>query len=151
MCWAVGGLQLAPGCVSLSIRHSFPVSFPLSLFVCVCVCVCERDTESSTCSGAVDEQNKMPWYAEQCPSMLAVTYSNGIGDRTIVTTDVSKHSGCTTKFTGTSAAAPIASGIIALVLQVRYVDVIILVSKLDVNFVSLPSLNGKTVAGLAIN
>ena len=70
-------------------------------------------------SGAVDEKNRMPWYAELCPCMLAVTYSNGDGDRTIVTTDVSVHKGCTKRFTGTSAAAPIASGTIALMLQVR--------------------------------
>ncbi len=63
--------------------------------------------------------NKMPWYAELCPAMLAVTYSNGMGDRNVVTTDVSQHSGCTDKFSGTSAAAPIAAGMVALVLQVR--------------------------------
>lgn len=71
--------------------------------------------------------------------MLAVTYSNGEagGDRNIVsvcgarcfylvlsyimqaTTDTVSLGGCTESFTGTSAAAPIASGLIALVLQVR--------------------------------
>jgi len=69
--------------------------------------------------GAVDERNKMPYYAELCPAMLAVTYSNGNRDRNIVTTDASSHHGCTTSFSGTSAAAPIASGMIALMLQVR--------------------------------
>lgn len=74
--------------------------------------------------GAVDEQNKMPYYAELCPSMLAVTYSNGhaSGDRNIVTTDASTHGGCTKSFSGTSAAAPIAAGMVALMLQVRYID-----------------------------
>ena len=71
--------------------------------------------------GAVDEKNKMPYYAEPCPCMLAVTYSNGHskGDRNIVTTDASTHGGCTNSFSGTSAAAPIAAGMVALMLQVR--------------------------------
>lgn len=35
--------------------------------VCVCVCV----------AGAVDEKGRMPFYAEECASMLAVTFSSG--------------------------------------------------------------------------
>lgn len=37
-------------------------------------------------TGAVDEYNSMPYYAELCSAMLAVTYSNGHshGDRMIV-------------------------------------------------------------------
>ena len=71
--------------------------------------------------GAVDEFNKMPYYAEPCPNTLAVTYSNGhaMNDRTIVTTDTSTKGGCTNGFTGTSAAAPIAAGMVALMLEVR--------------------------------
>jgi proprotein convertase subtilisin/kexin type 7 len=71
--------------------------------------------------GAVDELNSMPYYAELCSAMLAVTYSNGHsqGDRMVVTTDASSHKGCTYSFSGTSASAPIASGIIALMLQIR--------------------------------
>ena len=84
----------------------------------------------------------MPYYAELCSAMLAVTYSNGHshGDRMVVgfqlnavtvccidsiisisqvTTDASSHHGCTHSFSGTSAAAPIASGMIALMLQAR--------------------------------
>ena len=36
--------------------------------------------------GAVDELNSMPYYAELCSAMLAVTYSNGHsqGDRMVV-------------------------------------------------------------------
>lgn len=72
-------------------------------------------------TGAVDEFNKMPYYAEPCPNTLAVTYSNGhaMNDRTIVTTDTSTKGGCTKGFTGTSAAAPIAAGMVALMLEVR--------------------------------
>lgn len=31
------------------------------------------------CSGAVDELGQMPYYAEHCAAMLAVTYSSGQG------------------------------------------------------------------------
>lgn len=68
--------------------------------------------------GAVNDRGKSPWYAEPCPSTLAVTYSSGEtqgNDKQIVTTDL-KHM-CTKRHTGTSAAAPLAAGIFALVLQ----------------------------------
>lgn len=69
--------------------------------------------------GAVDNCGKKPWYAEECPSTLAVTYSSGevTGklDKQIATTDL--HGGCTKQHTGTSAAAPLAAGIFALVLE----------------------------------
>ncbi|CAD5123749.1 unnamed protein product [Dimorphilus gyrociliatus] len=70
--------------------------------------------------GAVTEYGKMPFYAEQCASMLAVTFSSGsMSDRAIVTTDwtLGDANGCTASHTGTSAAAPIAAGIIALILS----------------------------------
>ena len=35
-------------------------------------------------AGAVNENNRMPWYAELCPAMFGVTYSNGQGDRSVV-------------------------------------------------------------------
>ncbi|XP_033759157.1 proprotein convertase subtilisin/kexin type 7-like [Pecten maximus] len=73
--------------------------------------------------GAVDETGHMPFYAEECASMLAVTFSSGssFSQRSIVTTDWTKHggNGCTSRHTGTSAAAPLAAGMIALMLQVR--------------------------------
>ncbi|KFQ70738.1 Proprotein convertase subtilisin/kexin type 7, partial [Phaethon lepturus] len=58
--------------------------------------------------GAVDETGSMPFYAEECASMLAVTFSGGDKMmRSIVTTDwdLQKGTGCT--------------GMIALMLQVR--------------------------------
>ncbi|KAG5837370.1 hypothetical protein ANANG_G00238550 [Anguilla anguilla] len=72
--------------------------------------------------GAVDESGQMPFYAEECASMLAVTFSSG--DRllrSIVTSDwtLQKGKGCTEGHTGTSAAAPLAAGMVALMLQVR--------------------------------
>uniref|UniRef100_A0A1A7XEC6 Proprotein convertase subtilisin/kexin type 7 n=1 Tax=Iconisemion striatum TaxID=60296 RepID=A0A1A7XEC6_9TELE len=72
--------------------------------------------------GAVDEKSRMPFYAEECASMLAVTFSSGGSKlRSIVTSDWSLQSGtgCTEGHTGTSAAAPLAAGMVALMLQVR--------------------------------
>ncbi|XP_033487448.2 proprotein convertase subtilisin/kexin type 7 [Epinephelus lanceolatus] len=72
--------------------------------------------------GAVDEKGRMPFYAEECASMLAVTFSSGGGKmRNIVTSDwfMQKGTGCTDGHTGTSAAAPLAAGMVALMLQVR--------------------------------
>ncbi|XP_038065409.1 proprotein convertase subtilisin/kexin type 7-like [Patiria miniata] len=72
--------------------------------------------------GAVDESGQMPYYAEQCASMLAVTFSSGAANkRNIVTTDwtLAKGTGCTSSHTGTSAAAPLAAGMIALMLQAK--------------------------------
>jgi subtilisin family serine protease len=64
------------------------------------------------------ESSEKPWYLEECPSILATTYSSGnqgSGDRGIATTDI-RHQ-CTTGHSGTSAAAPLAAGIIALALE----------------------------------
>ncbi|XP_066508404.1 proprotein convertase subtilisin/kexin type 7-like isoform X1 [Hoplias malabaricus] len=72
--------------------------------------------------GAVDENGRKPFYAEECASMLAVTFSSGGRQlRSIVTSDWSlqQGTGCTDGHTGTSAAAPLAAGMIALMLQVR--------------------------------
>ncbi|XP_078055095.1 proprotein convertase subtilisin/kexin type 7-like isoform X2 [Mustelus asterias] len=72
--------------------------------------------------GAVDEEGRMPFYAEECASMLAVTFSSGDKMmRSIVTSDwdMQEGTGCTEGHTGTSAAAPLAAGMIALMLQVR--------------------------------
>ncbi|KAL4229144.1 Proprotein convertase subtilisin/kexin type 7 [Mactra antiquata] len=76
--------------------------------------------------GAVDETGHMPFYSEECASMLAVTFSSGSNSRTrdIVTTDWTSRlgtsrSGCTEHHTGTSAAAPIAAGLIALMLEAQ--------------------------------
>ncbi|KAI7822295.1 peptidase S8/S53 domain-containing protein [Kickxella alabastrina] len=67
--------------------------------------------------GAIDHQDKHPYYSEQCSAQLAVTYSNGDG-RGIVTTDLGLRA-CTNKHGGTSAAAPLGAGIFALALSVR--------------------------------
>ena len=79
--------------------------------------------------GAVDERGDMPYYAEECASMLASTFSSGNPQgrdtRKIVTTDWTmgrsssgSSPGCTHSHTGTSAATPLAAGMVALMLQV---------------------------------
>ena len=68
-------------------------------------------------SSTTDHGSK-PWYLEECSGVLASTYSSGDkrrGQSSIATTDL-RHK-CTKSHTATSAAAPIAAGIIALTLE----------------------------------
>ncbi|KAK7430939.1 pheromone processing endoprotease [Neonectria magnoliae] len=67
--------------------------------------------------GAVDRTGQHPYYSEHCSAQLVVTYSSGSGDA-IHTTDVGENA-CYSGHGGTSAAAPLAAGIFALVMQVR--------------------------------
>ncbi|KAG9246517.1 peptidase S8/S53 domain-containing protein [Calycina marina] len=67
--------------------------------------------------GAVDRKGLHPYYSEKCSAQLVVTYSSGSGDA-IHTTDVGTNA-CYAGHGGTSAAAPLAAGIFALVLQIR--------------------------------
>ncbi|KAK4053752.1 pheromone processing endoprotease [Microbotryomycetes sp. JL201] len=67
--------------------------------------------------GAIDRAGLHPFYSEACAANMVVTYSSGSGDN-IHTTDVGKDK-CTDRHGGTSAAAPIAAGIFALVLEAR--------------------------------
>ncbi|KAK7077636.1 Neuroendocrine convertase 1, partial [Halocaridina rubra] len=65
---------------------------------------------------SASESGRFPWYGERCASTLATTYSSGAyTDQKIATTDL--HDTCTDKFSGTSAAAPLAAGILALALE----------------------------------
>uniref|UniRef100_A0A0K0G445 Proprotein convertase subtilisin/kexin type 4 (inferred by orthology to a human protein) n=1 Tax=Strongyloides venezuelensis TaxID=75913 RepID=A0A0K0G445_STRVS len=60
--------------------------------------------------------NKIPWYLEECPSIIASTHSTAYDNQPgIVTVDAPK--GCTKSHSGTSASAPIAAGVIALALE----------------------------------
>ncbi|KAF9585832.1 pheromone processing endoprotease, partial [Lunasporangiospora selenospora] len=67
--------------------------------------------------GAIDRLGQHPYYSEACSAQLAVTYSNG-GGSAIYTCDVGERQ-CFDQHGGTSAAAPIAAGMIALVLSIR--------------------------------
>lgn len=63
--------------------------------------------------GAIDYQGQHPEYSEACSAVMVVTYSSG-GREHIHTTDIKKK--CASTHGGTSAAAPLAAGIYALVL-----------------------------------
>lgn len=66
--------------------------------------------------GGVTQLGLTPFYGERCSSTLAVTCSSGsYNERKIVTTDL--HNKCTVDYTGTSAAAPLAAGVYALLLE----------------------------------
>jgi len=67
--------------------------------------------------GAIDKEDKHPYYSEKCSAQLVVTYSSGSNDA-IHTTDVGANK-CTRSHGGTSAAGPLAAGVYALILSVR--------------------------------
>jgi len=69
---------------------------------------------------SASENGKIPWYSEPCSSSIASTFSSGskqFNERKITTTDL--YGKCTNSHTGTSASSPIASGIVALALEVN--------------------------------
>ncbi|KAG2363454.1 peptidase S8/S53 domain-containing protein [Suillus spraguei] len=65
---------------------------------------------------AIDFKGLHPYYSEPCSANMIVAYSSGSGQH-IVTTDIENK--CTSNHGGTSAAAPNAAGVFALVLQAR--------------------------------
>ncbi|KAI8906780.1 peptidase S8/S53 domain-containing protein [Gorgonomyces haynaldii] len=69
---------------------------------------------------AIDRRHEHPTYSESCSAVLTTTYS-GLGMDAIFTTDwdLPDIHHYTSAHSGTSAAAPIASGLYALVLQIR--------------------------------
>lgn len=67
--------------------------------------------------GAIDHRGGRPAYSESCSAQMVVTYSSGAGEA-IHTTDVG-HSKCSSIHGGTSAAGPLAAGVMALALSVR--------------------------------
>lgn len=68
--------------------------------------------------GAISEFDQHPEYSEACTALMAVTYSNGVMDRSIYTSS-SWRNQCTDQHGGTSAAAPMGAGVVALALSVR--------------------------------
>ena len=67
--------------------------------------------------GGIDRKGQHPYYSEHCSAQLVVTYSSGSGDA-IHTTDVGVNQ-CYDNHGGTSAAAPLGAGIIALAFSAR--------------------------------
>lgn len=81
-------------------------------------CNCDGYTNSiwTLSISSATEEGHVPWYSEKCSSTLATTYSSGSqAEKQVVTTDL--HHSCTVSHTGTSASAPLAAGIAALVLE----------------------------------
>lgn len=64
--------------------------------------------------GAIDHKGLHPPYSESCSAVIAVTYSSGSGEY-IHSTDIGDK--CSDTHGGTSAAAPLAAGIYALLLE----------------------------------
>lgn len=66
---------------------------------------------------SASESGAIPWYNEKCTSTLVTAYSSNSNnkDPKIATTDI--RGKCTDQHTGTSAAAPMVAGIIALALE----------------------------------
>ncbi|KAL5005336.1 hypothetical protein ScPMuIL_018792 [Solemya velum] len=81
-------------------------------------CNCDGYTNSiyTLSVSSTSQGGTKPWYLEECSSTLATTYSSGAyGEKQIITTDL--RNTCTDTHTGTSASAPLAAGIVALVLE----------------------------------
>jgi kexin len=66
---------------------------------------------------AMDHLQAHPWYSERCSAILLSAYSAKKEMEGIYTTDWK--TGCTSSHGGTSAAAPLVSGVYALLLQIR--------------------------------
>ncbi|XP_030015076.1 endoprotease bli-like [Sphaeramia orbicularis] len=68
--------------------------------------------------GAVTHTGKPAYFGEPCPGVMAVTLTGAsMGDSLPLITVTNMGDGCVTHFSGTSSAAPIAAGILALVLE----------------------------------
>ncbi len=65
--------------------------------------------------GAIDHTGQQAWYSESGANLLAVAPSSGAG-KGVTTVDL-RH--CTNHFGGTSSSAPLAAGIVALMLEKR--------------------------------
>ncbi|CAB1443631.1 unnamed protein product [Pleuronectes platessa] len=70
--------------------------------------------------GAVTQAGKPAYFGEPCPGVMAVTLTGaGVGGPLTLITVTTVGDGCVTHFVGTSSAAPMAAGILALVLEVN--------------------------------
>jgi len=84
-------------------------------------CNCDGYTTSiyTISIGCISDHGLSAYYTELCSSTLAVTFNGGSHrekeENKMITTDL--HNKCTDEFKGTSSSAPLAAGVIALVLQ----------------------------------
>ncbi|KAM6967622.1 proprotein convertase subtilisin/kexin type 4-like [Aplochiton taeniatus] len=75
----------------------------------------------SVAIGAVTHTGKPAFFSEPCPGVMAVSLTGDVGGGSLpLVTVTNVGEGCVSHFTGTSSAAPIAAGIIALVLEAKY-------------------------------
>ncbi|XP_073237797.1 furin-1-like [Porites lutea] len=65
----------------------------------------------------VNKDGSVPRYGERCPGIMAVTYSKEIFTRADKVITASHYGECTDRFSGSSAATAMASGLIALALE----------------------------------
>ena len=102
---------------SLCITHHTIISLSLS-GVKFDNCNCDGYVSSiyTLAIGAVSHSGSFPWYGERCASTLAVAFSSDNWKEPKVFT-TTLHGECAFNHTGTSAAAPIAAGVIALLLE----------------------------------
>eukprot|EP01111_Echinosteliopsis_oligospora_P011605 TRINITY_DN3868_c0_g1_i4.p1 TRINITY_DN3868_c0_g1~~TRINITY_DN3868_c0_g1_i4.p1 ORF type:complete len:300 (-),score=99.94 TRINITY_DN3868_c0_g1_i4:138-1037(-) len=71
---------------------------------------------------AVEYNGKQAYYSENCAALVASAPSSGVSGKSIVTSDLVGSVGtspteCTSSFGGTSAAAPLVAGVVALMLE----------------------------------
>ncbi|XP_072160241.1 neuroendocrine convertase 1 isoform X2 [Bemisia tabaci] len=64
-----------------------------------------------------DYHGHVTHYSERCAAVMVTSYSGGGVGQNVATTDI--HGGCTVSHTGTSAAAPLIAGVIALALEIN--------------------------------
>lgn len=86
--------------------------------------------------GAIDHKGLHPPYSEACSAVMVVTYSSGSGEY-IHSTDIKGK--CSNTHGGTSAAAPLAAGVFALVLEAnpdltwRDMQYLVILSSVEIN------------------
>ncbi|TNN44738.1 Proprotein convertase subtilisin/kexin type 5 [Liparis tanakae] len=72
--------------------------------------------------GAVSQTGKPAFFGEPCAGVMAVTLTgSGVGGSLPLVTVTAADAGCVARFPGTSSAAPLAAGILALCLEVKNV------------------------------
>uniref|UniRef100_A0A8D8SSG2 Neuroendocrine convertase 1 n=1 Tax=Cacopsylla melanoneura TaxID=428564 RepID=A0A8D8SSG2_9HEMI len=80
-------------------------------------CACDPYVSSifSVAIATCDRYGHVTGYSERCTGIIATAFSGGVNKHNVVTTDV--NNSCTRSHTGTSAAAPLAAGVVALLLE----------------------------------